>query len=68
MGNLMGEEICDLCHEPVTYCSCWRCLTCEKLFPESETGFESHESADGEAICSDCLEDEISDEIAELGW
>ena len=45
------EDICDLCSEQVTYCSCWRCMTCEQLFHED---VEATEDEDGESSCLPC--------------
>ena len=45
------EDFCDLCTERVTLCSCWRCITCERLSLET---VESTEDDDGEVCCLPC--------------
>lgn len=43
---------CELCAEPIAYCACERCLTCEQLFPVS---VEMTTDEDGDNRCPSCV-------------
>lgn len=47
-------EPCEICKEEVTFCSCWRCMECENLYPEDT---DAVEDADGEQFCPRCAQD-----------
>lgn len=47
----METEVCELCAEQVTYCSCWRCMECEELQEGDADGMESET---GEMVCLTC--------------
>lgn len=50
-GVEMETEVCELCAEQVTYCSCWRCMECEELQEGDADGMESET---GEMVCLTC--------------
>jgi hypothetical protein len=49
------KETCDICEDPVDYCTCWRCMECEELFAEGES--EPTLNDEGELFCDDCVAD-----------
>jgi len=47
----MTPEPCELCEEPETLCTCWRCMDCETLHVDDADAMESDT---GEMVCLGC--------------
>lgn len=57
-NDFAAAEKCTLCAEPVTYCTCWRCMTCGELFTENApVNFDQ----DGELTCRSCIGSQMGD-------
>jgi hypothetical protein len=49
-----ADEICEVCSEAVTVCTCQRCLECAVIYSESEAA----EKLNAENICGQCINGE----------
>lgn len=59
----MKPEPCELCEEPETLCTCWRCMDCETLHVDDDDAMESDT---GEMVCPECWS--ATDPIAVGDW
>jgi hypothetical protein len=46
----MENEVCEVCKEKVTYCSCWRCVICGAMYDEDAGPAAISE----EGYCDEC--------------
>lgn len=51
------DELCEVCGEPVDYCPCVRCMTCELLYLDSVVMKYDKE---GWPICPTCHKEGLS--------
>lgn len=47
----MSRPVCDLCAALEDFCTCWRCMGCERLYLADVDGVER---SDGELVCAAC--------------
>ena len=49
----MEDELCEVCEDKVTFCSCQRCVLCATIFEEND------DAMDDDGYCADCQLEEV---------